>query len=165
MNVRLIASDAPPSTFVPADDNIFGPSSYGTSWLVIGIVAVVCGLALVVWCLRRFPAERPVRRRPADVPALKAQYLATIEVLEREFEAHHLDARELHHRLSRTVREFAADLGEPGAIAMTASLLEEAGLVSAAAVIAGHEQPQFKERAESDAGSSCNRVKAVIESW
>jgi hypothetical protein len=161
----VIASEAPPSTFVPADDNIFGPSSYGVSWTVLGIVAVVLGLALLVWCLRRLPAERRIRIRPADVPALKAKYLSTIDVLEHEFVAHHLDERELHHRLSRTVREFAADVGEPGAVAMTASLLEEAGLASAAAVIAGNERPQFKERHRSDPASSCHRAKAVIESW
>ena len=161
----MIGIDAPPSTFVPADDNIFGPTDYGAAWLVLGIVAVVLGLAIVVWCFRRLPAERRERRRPADVPALKARYLSTIDDLEREFDAHHLDERELHHQLSRTVREFAADLGEPAAVAMTASLLEEAGLVGAAAVIAGNEQPQFKERHQSDPLSSCDRAKAAIESW
>ena len=161
----MIGIDAPPSTFVPADDNIFGPTDYGAMWLVLGIVAVVLGLMIVGWCLHRLPAERHVRHRPADVPTLKARYLSTIDELEREFGAHHLDERELHHQLSRTVREFAADLGEPGAVAMTAPLLEEAGLVGAAAVIAGNEQPQFKERHESDPMSSCDRAKGVIESW
>jgi hypothetical protein len=161
----MIGIDAPPSTFVPADDNIFGPTDYGAAWLALGIVAVVLGLAMVLWCFHRLPAERRVRRRAADLPALKARYLSTIEELEREFGANQLDERALHHELSRTVREFAADLGEPGAVAMTASLLEEAGLVSAAIVIAGNEQPQFKERPESDPVSSCDRAKAVIESW
>ena len=161
----MIASDAPPSTFIPADDNIFGPSSYGVWWSILGVAAVGLGLLLVVWCLRRLPADRTIRQRPADVPALKAKYLSTIDVIEHEFEAHHLDEREVHHRLSRTVREFAADLGEPGAVAMTAALLEEAGLLSAAAVISGNEKPQFKERHESDPLWSCDRVKAVIRSW
>ena len=44
------------------------------------------------------------------MPALKARYLSTIDELEREFGAHHLDERELHHQLSRTVREFAAEV-------------------------------------------------------
>jgi hypothetical protein len=161
----MIGSDAPPSTFVPADDNIFGPTGYGAVWPVLGIVAVVLGLAIVVWCFHRLPAERHARHRPADLPALKARYLSTIDDLAREFETHHLDERELHHQLSRTVREFAADLGEPAAVAMTASLLEEAGLVGAAAVIAGNERPQFKERHESDPVTSCDRAKAVIQSW
>lgn len=161
----MIGSDAPPSTFVPADDNIFGPTTYGTTWLVLGIVAVALGLVIVAWCFHRLPAERPTRHRPADVPALKARYLSTIDELAREFGAHHLDERELHHQLSRTVREFAADLGQDGAVAMTAALLEEAGLVTAAAMIAGNEQPQFKERHHSDPTWSCDRAKAVIQSW
>ena len=48
---------------------------------------------------------------------------------------------------------------------MTASLLEEAGLTSVATVVAGYEQPQFKERARSDPGTSCDRAKGVIQSW
>jgi len=158
-------SDAPPTTFVPADDNIFGPTGYGLAWLVLGAVAVVLGLVVLVWCFHRRPTVRPVRVPRASIPALKARYMSTIDDLEREFIEHHLDERELHHRLSRTVREFAADLGEPGAVAMTASLLEEAGLTSVASVVAGYEQPQFKERHRSDPPSSCERAKAVIETW
>ena len=161
----MIGSDAPPSTFVPADDNIFGPTGYGASWLILGVTAVVAGLAIVAWCLHRTPVDRPTTRKPPDVPALKVRYLAMIDELERVFGAGQLDERELHHRLSRTVREFAADLGEPGAVAMTASLLEEAGLRTAALVIAGNEPPQFKERHAADPESSCDRAKAVIASW
>jgi hypothetical protein len=161
----LIASDAPPSTFVPADDNIFGPVGYGAGWVVTGIAAVLVGLALVAWCLHRRPVERSVRLRQVDVPALKERYLSTIRELEREFVIHQLDERELHHRLSRTVRGFAAELGEPGALAMTASVLEEAGLATVSTVIAGYEQPQFKERHRSDPESSCDRARRVIERW
>lgn len=161
----MIGSDAPPSTFVPADDNIFAPTGYGVSWLILGVLAVVAGLAIVAWCLHRTPVDRPMRQNPPNVPALKVKYLARIDDLEREFVAGQLDERELHHRLSRTVRQFAADLGQPGAVAMTASLLEEAGLTTAALVIAGNERPQFKERHASDPVSSCDRAKAVIASW
>ncbi len=161
----MIGSDAPPSTFVPADDNIFGPTGYGVSWLILGVIAVVAGLAIVAWCLRRTPVDRPAPQKPPNIPALKVKYLSTIDDLEHEFVAGQLDERELHHRLSRTVRQFAADLGEPGAVAMTASLLEEAGLATAALVIAGNEQPQFKERHATDSVSSCDRAKAAIASW
>lgn len=166
MTVLLPGGAEPPTTFVPADDNIFGPVGYGVWWLVAGVLAGLCGIGLVWWATRRCPVEavqpRPV---PVNVPALKARYLTTIDGLEREFVTHHLDERELHHRLSRTVREFAADLGEPGAVAMTAAVLEEAGLMSAATVVASYEQPQFKERAASDPATSCDRAKAVIASW
>jgi len=156
---------APPSTFVPADDNIFPPVGYGAMWLVLGLVAGLLGLALVVWCLRTVPRESAAKLDRSDVPAVKAHYLAEIEELEREFAAHHMDERELHHRLSRTVREFAADLGEPGAVAMTAALLEEAGLTSVALAVAGYQEPQFMERAVSDPPGSCSIAKGVIEQW
>ena len=84
----MIASDAPPGTFVPADDNIFGPTDFGATWLVLGIVAVVLGLTVVVLCLHRLPVERHARRRPTDVPALKAKYLSTIDDLGRAAPAH-----------------------------------------------------------------------------
>ena len=161
----MIGTDAPPSTFVPADDDIFGPAGYGASWFALGLVAMILGLALLVWCFHRRPVERVRKRRPADVPALKALYMSRIDELEREFVAHQFDERELHHRLSRTVREFAADLGEPGAVAMTASVLEEVGLTKVATVVAGYERPQFKQWHRSDPPTSCERAKAVIEQW
>lgn len=155
----------PPSTFVPADDNIFPPVVHGATWLVLGVIAGAVGLGLIGWCLRR--PSRVVDATPAaaDVPAIKAHYISTIDNLQREFVAHQLDERELHHRLSRTVREFAADLGAPGAVAMTASLLSEAGLDAVADAVSGYQEPQFKERPVSDARSSCTVAKVVIEQW
>ncbi len=150
---------------VPADDNIFAPAAYGPLWIAFGAIAGVIGLGLIVWCLHRRPLVGPSTSLHVNVPELKARYKTTIDGLEREFVLHHFDERELHHQLSRTVREFAADLGEPGAIAMTASLLEEAGLTSVATVVAGYEQPQFKERAHSRPATSCERAKAVIDQW
>ena len=156
---------APPSTFVPADDNIFPPVVYGAMWLAFGVVAGLLGVALLVWCLRTVAREPAGTLDPHNVPAVKAHFLAEVEELEREFAEHHLDERELHHRLSRTVREFAAQVGEPGALAMTASLLEEAGLTSVALAVAGYQEPQFMERPHSDPPSSCSIAKVVIEQW
>jgi hypothetical protein len=161
----VIGSDAPPSTFVPADDNIFGPSGYGAMWVIIGVVAILLALAVLAWCFHRLPVDRLAKVRREALPAMKARYVATIDELELEFAAHRLDERELHHRLSYTVREFAAGAGEPGALAMTASLLHEAGLSPVATVVAGYEQPQFKEWYESDPETSCHVAKAAIESW
>lgn len=156
---------APPSTFVPADDNIFPPVVYGATFLVLGAVAALLGLGLLAWCLHRVPRAPGRKLNRNDVLAVKAHYITEIEELEREFAADHLDERELHHRLSRTVREFAADLGEPGAVAMTASLLEEAGLTSVALAVAGYQEPQFMERPHSDPPCSCSVAKVVIEQW
>lgn len=157
-------STVPPSTFVPADDNIFGPVVHGTTWIVLGVLAGVLGVGLAAWCLRR-PAEIAAPRAPVDVPAVKAHYLSTIDGLQRQHASRTLDERELHHRLSRTVREFAADLGAPGAVAMTATLLREAGLESVAHVVAGYQAPQFSERPHSDPAHSCAVAKVAIEQW
>lgn len=156
---------APPSTFVPADDNIFPPVAYGATILVLGIVAGVLGLGVFAWCLRRLPRVKGTKLDRHDVLAVKAHYIAEIEHLEEAFAANHLDERELHHRLSRTVREFAAALGEPGAVTMTASLLEEAGLTSVALAVAGYQEPQFMERPHSDPPCSCSVAKVVIDQW
>ena len=156
---------APPSTFVPADDNIFPPVVYGAMWLAIGLVAGLLALALLIWCFRTVPREPVGWLDRNNVQAVKAYYIAEIEILERQFATHQVGERELHHRLSRTVREFAADVGDPGAMAMTASLLDEAGLTSVAMAVAGYQEPQFKERPHSDPPASCSIAKVVIESW
>ena len=161
----MIGSDLPPGTFVPADDNIIAPIGYGTPWLAVGVLAALLGLALLAWCLHPRPADLEPRRRPTNVAAIKARYISTVNELEREFAAHQIDERQLHHRLSRTVREFAADLGEPGAVAMTASVLHDVGLPTVATVVAGYEQPQFKERHRSEPATSCDRARALIARW
>ena len=137
-------STVPPSTFVPADDNIFPPVVHGAMWLVLGVVAGAVGIGLIAWCVRR-PALG-VRATPTavDVPAIKARYISTIDDLQREF---------------------AADLGAPGAVAMTASLLSEAGLDGIARAVSGYQEPQFKERPVSDPRSSCAVAKVVVEQW
>lgn len=155
----------PPSTFVPADDNIFAPIAHGSTWLVIGLVAGALGLGLLVWCLRPLPRAKAWVVVVADPPLIKAHYLTAIDDIWAEYDAHRLDDRELHHRLSRTVREFAAQIGAPGAMAMTASLLDEAGLESVANVVAGYQEPQFKQRPRSDAATSCERARGAIASW
>lgn len=157
-------STVAPSTFVPADDNIFGPVVHGTAWIILGVLAGCLGIGLVAWCLGR-PAGVMSPAAPVDVPAVKAHYVSAIDGLQREFVAHQLDERELHHRLSRTVREFAADFGAPGAVTMTATLLREAGLESVANVVAGYQAPQFSERSDSDPARSCAVAKMAIQQW
>ena len=160
-----LISTVSPSTFVPADDNIFAPVAHSSVWLMTGVVAGALGLGLLVWCLRPVPKAKAWVVVVADRPAIKAHYLAAVDDIRAEYDAHHLDERELHHRLSRTVREFASQIGAPGAMAMTASLLDQAGLQSVAKVVAGYQEPQFKQRPRSDPATSCERAKGVIATW
>ena len=161
---ELIGTDAPPSTFVPADDDIFGPAGVRrlvvrprsrrddprsrAGWSGVSIAArwSAFGNGDPPTCPR---SRRCTCRGSTSWNASSSPTSSTSGNCITE--------------LSRTVREFAADLGEPGAVAMTASVLEEAGLTRVATVVAGYEQPQFKEWHRSDPWpTSCERAKAVI---
>lgn len=152
--------ESPPSSFVPADDNLFGPVAHSGIWLLIGVVAAAASIALLWWGIRTAPVVAAER---AATQSAKQRYLAEIEDLAGRFARHEVDARELHHCLSNAVRGFAADHGAPGALAMTPTMLHEVGHGSIAAVVAGYQPPQFMEQPECDAERSLACARALID--
>jgi hypothetical protein len=150
--------ESPPSSFVPADTNLFGPAAHGSVWLVVGVIAGVLGLALLVWCVRRprISAGGPVKL------TVRERCLAEIDELERQYLDMAIDERELHHRLSKTVRGFAAEHGAPGALAMTPPLLDEVGQPAVAGVVARYQPPQFMRQARCDPLQSLAIARDVV---
>lgn len=154
--------ESPPSSFVPADDNLFAPVAHSGIWLLLGVLAVAASVALLWWGIRTAPAV--AAERAAQLSA-KQRYLAEIDDLAGRFARHELDARDLHHRLSTTVRRFAADYGAPGALAMTPAILREVGHASVAAVVAGYQPPQFMEQTECDPERSLASARSLIDDF
>jgi hypothetical protein len=155
--------DSTPTTFVPADDNLFPPLAHGSVWLVVGIVAAVIGVALLLWMLHTVP-DAAATARAAQL-TVKSRYLDEIDELHRLYSDHLIDERQLHHELSRTVRRFADEHGAPGALAMTATDLGAAGHDSVAEVVSTYQPPQFMRRARSDPPLSVAAARELIQSW
>ena len=109
---------APPTTFVPADDNLFPPLAHSGMWLALGIAAGLLTIALVVWMLHAVP-DADARARQVRL-TVKGRYLAEIDAAYQQFANGAITERQLHHELSRTVRRYADEHGAPGALAMTA---------------------------------------------
>jgi len=149
---------------MPADDRIFGPTGYSAAWLVLGIAAVVGGVALAVAALRPWWA-RPPEPAPTLLAAAKARHLAALDALVADVAAARVGPRAAHHRLSRTMRHFAADLGAAGAPAMSAAALRTAGFVGVAVTIAGNEEPQFHPTPDADPLAALAAARVIIESW
>ncbi len=101
--------DSPPTTFVPADDNLFPPLAHSGMWLALGIVAGLLAIVLVLWMLHAVP-DAAAKARAAQL-TVKGQYLAELDALYRRYAEQLIDERQLHHELSRTVRRFAAEHG------------------------------------------------------
>ena len=155
--------DSPPTTFVPADDNLFPPLAHSGMWLALGIVAGLLAIALVVWMLHAVP-DAAAKARAAQL-TVKGQYLAEIDALYRRYAEQLIDERQLHHELSRTVRRFAAEHGAPGALSMTAADLGAAGLDGVAGVVSRYQPPQFMELPASDPPTSVAAARELIETW
>jgi hypothetical protein len=151
--------ESPPSSFVPADTNLFGPAAHGSMWMIVGVAAGVLGLALLVWCVRKPRVTAGVRTARLTV---RERYLAEIDELERQYVDLVIDERELHHRLSTTVRRFAAEHGAPGALAMTPTVLDEVGQPVVAGVVARYQPPQFMWRAACDPDESLASARDVV---
>lgn len=155
-------SSAPPTSFVPADDDLFAPVAHGSVWLALGVAALAAGVALAVWGLRRAVAPDTVRTARLSV---KERYLADVDELQIRYAERHIDERQLHHALSAVVRRFAAEHGTPDALAMTPTELDSAGLVGVAGVVATYQPPQFMELTTSDPPASLDAARAVIRQW
>jgi hypothetical protein len=153
----------PPNSFVPADDNLFPPLAHGNVWLAVGIVGLVLGAVLVVWIVRAVP-DAAATERKAQL-TLKGRYLAELDTLQRRFDDGLIDERELHHRLSHTVRRFAAEHGAPGALSMTAADLDAAGHPELSEVVTGYQPPQFMATPASDPPLSVTAARELIASW
>lgn len=149
----------------PADDRIYGPEAFGIGWLVAGMAALGVAVALAVWTLRRPGPPPTVRPAPAPALGVQARYLDELDELDRRAHAHELDARELHHALSATLRRFAAEVGPRGAPAMSAAALDAAGQSRVATALRSYEQPQFDEVPASDPAHAVEQARAVITSW
>ena len=154
---------APPTTFVPADDNLFPPLAHSGGWLALGIVAGLLMIVLVVWMLHPVP-DADARAREVRL-TVKGRYLAEIDALYQRFAAGEITERQLHHALSKTVRRYADEHGAPGALAMTAVDLRAAGLDDAAGVIARYQPPQFRQQPASDPPRSVAAARELIEAW
>ena len=161
--MRRTMDDSPPTTFVPADDNLFPPLAHSGMWLALGIVAAVLAVALVLWILHAVP-DAAAKAQAARL-TVKGEYPAEIDAVHRRYAAQLIDERQLHHELSRTVRRFAAAHGAPGALSMTAADLGAAGLDEVAGVVAGYQPPQFMERPASDPPMSVAAARELIEAW
>jgi hypothetical protein len=155
--------DSPPTTFVPADDNLLPPLAHSGTWLVLGVVAGLLAIGLVVWMLHAVP-DAAANARAAQL-TVKGRYLAEIDAAYRRYADHLIDERQLHHELSRTVRQFASEHGAPGALSMTATDLGAAGLDGVAGVVARYQPPQFMERPASDPPMSVAAARELIETW
>ena len=153
--------DSPPTTFVPADDNLFPPLAHSGMWLAFGVVAGLLAIVLVVWMLHAVP-DAAARARVAQL-TVKGQYLAEVDALYRRYADQLIDERQLHHELSKTVRQFAAEHGAAGALSMTAADLDAAGHDGVAGVVARYQPPQFMELPASDPPTSVAAARELIE--
>ncbi|MCF4120283.1 hypothetical protein L1785_04750 [Antribacter sp. KLBMP9083] len=108
-------------------DELLPPVGYSGWWTVLGVALLLVAVALVVlplWFTRRskqeMEAERhapaPSGRRGRTDPwdALRKEYTARLDEIERRYERDELDSRALHQELAREMRRFAATrLGRP----------------------------------------------------
>jgi hypothetical protein len=160
---RLAPGVAPPSTIVPADDRIFAPSGHGAVWLGLGVLALVAGVGLIGF------ATRPLwSRRSPPVTAIaraKARSLGRLDEITAGVAAGGIDARAAHHQVSRTLRQFAVDLGAAGAPAMSTTALRAAGFDPVARAVGDLQVPQFHPTPHADVLMSIGAARDVIAEW
>lgn len=97
-----------------ASELMYGPFYYGFVWLLVGLLFLGMAVAIVavIYYLTRkkeiktIASLKPQAPKVIDIEALKAKYLAMIDEVERQFNAHKTKASVAHQQLSIIARLF-----------------------------------------------------------
>ena len=162
---------------MPTDD-IVAPLGFSAWWIVTGIVLIV---AIAAWLVFVFvhTRHRPTASASTTAPPpatyaaggdpfvdLRLKYLAQVDEADRAFQAHEIDVRELHLRLSAIVREFAGLRRGVDTTVMTLTDIEHlAGAGRLANLIAAYYQPAFSRVSADSGAQSLDGARTVISSW
>ena len=162
---------------MPTDD-IVAPLDFSVVWTLVAIaliVAIAAWLAFVFIHTRHRPTEGALP--PAPPPAayaaggdpfvdLRLRYLAQVDEADRAFQAHEIDVRELHLRLSAIVREFAGLRRGVDTSVMTLTDIEHlTGAGRLANLIAAYYHPSFSQHSDGSGAESLDGARTVISSW
>ncbi|MBD8080334.1 hypothetical protein [Cellulosimicrobium arenosum] len=161
-------------------DELVDPVGYSGWWTVAGLGLLLLAGAVVfavLWFTRARAVEKDVRPPAGGYlsadrwAALRSEYEARLDAVERRYHEGELDERALHLALSAEVRAFASRRLGQDASSMTLSEIQQlSGAGHLTQLIASYYRPSFAEdqdpRAhEVDPGSSVARARTVVRTW
>lgn len=136
-------------------------------WLGIGIVVLVAVFYVLAMLFTRQPRDAPVEQDEPeiDLEAARIEAFARVDEVERLVASGELDDRTAYERLSRAVREFAAESTGVPADHMTLSDLSHTQLHGTTRTVAQLYPGIFAPDAQRNVAAAVHDARAVISGW
>ena len=141
-----------------------GPSDW---WYAAVVFAGLAAAVLLLWPVgARIYRAGLLTERPTAVPArLRHTYLVTVDEVEKSWQAGELSDREVAHRLSEIVRDFARDAWNLNIGHMTLRELKAFRLGTVAEVVERLYADEFAREEPSTASAQLARVRGLVNRW
>lgn len=151
------------------DTGFYAPLQYGPHWMWLGVLLLAFLAAGLGWHFRHARKSRPVRTsapaRAADLPALRARYLAAIDAIVADAGSGRLPQRDAHQRLSLLLRGFAGEARGIRTTHMTLQELHSHGLGPLAEAVAGMYPAAFAAASPAAVEQSAELARRAVRTW
>lgn len=140
-------------------------------FIAFGGVVVVCSMyAFVIWLTRKKPQKvlstlPPAPQVAIDPTALKQEYLARIDAIEKAYRAHELHARGVHQQLSIVLRRFVSEVAHLPAQTMTLADLKKTRLATLVPIIESYYKPEFSAVEHGNVDEALAAARKVVSEW
>ncbi|WP_115788665.1 hypothetical protein [Arthrobacter silvisoli] len=148
------------------DTGFYVPLQYSAHWMWLGLLLLVLFAAGLAWSFRPARTARTAVPAPvADLPRLRARYLAAIDAVVADAGSGRLPQREAHQRLSLLLRGFAGEARGIRTTHMTLQELHAHGLGPVAEGVAGMYPAAFAAASPAAVEHSAERARRVVRTW
>lgn len=141
-----------------------GPSDW---WFAAFVFTGLAACVLLLWPLGARLYRAGLRNDgPRAVPArVRHKYLVTVDEVEKSWQSGELSDREVAHRLSEIVRDFADDAWNLKITHMTLRELKAYRLGTVAAVVERLYADEFAREEPESAGDQIAQVRGLVNRW
>ncbi len=108
------------------------------------------------------PVKKPVSRRPLNV--IKEDYIKRIDAIEKKYNDKAIDSREMHQKLSITVRQFVSEVKGISADALVLSDFERMQMPDMEKLLEAFYAPEFAPE-EVIQLQSADNARKVVREW
>ncbi len=160
---------------MPGSDELYPPAQYGWGWILLAIGILILLIA-AAWAVVMLTRPRRLRLEPDDgrtlqtadvLSQLRAEYLERIQLIEDDYRARRLTARNANFELSRVVRTFVNEYSGLEAPVLALEDLVARGVHPALIdAMRRHYYPSiFRQGPAIDPAAGAEAARTVVRTW
>jgi|UniRef100_I5ARN8 hypothetical protein len=149
------------------------PFHFPVYWLLIGLVAAICGVALFVYAFRlrkKMEEERAHELRirkpaPGAMVLIRKKYLRQLAKVQKEYSESKIDYREAYRKMSKIFRMFVYEVTGIEVQNYTLMEIKKLRIRSLTQLVSHYYKPEFSVQSKADVNKSLEKTRKVIETW